>query len=94
MILANNLQEDVLTYWREHFSFDAIQLITNTHLEQVTRNNDTTVGVLHININGNDGFMCDKFKSIDQHAADLLCQSLDFKLGAETGGWFNRSKFF
>ena len=54
-----------------------------------------TVGAYYFNVNGNDGFMCDKRYNITQHAADLLCQSLEFSK-AKTGkgtGWFNRGEF-
>ena len=61
-------------------------------------NETSTVGAYYFNVNGNDGFMCDNRNNITQHAADLLCQSLEQKFSkAKTGkgiGWFNQSKFF
>ena len=53
-----------------------------------------TVGAYFYNVNGNDGFMCDRHNHINQHTANLLCQSLGFS-EAKTGkgtGWFNKSK--
>ena len=54
----------------------------------------STVGAYFSNVNGNDGFICDKRGDINQHTADLLCQSLGFSK-AETGngtGWYKKSK--
>lgn len=80
-------------------------MITNPRLYNATSTENTlwdaTVGAYYFNINGIDGFMCNRHQTIDQHAADLLCQSLGFA-NAEAGfnhgsphdGWFNKSKFF
>ena len=57
-------------------------------------NESSTVGAYFSNVNGNDGFICDKRHDINQHTADLLCQSLGLSK-AETGngtGWFNKSR--
>ena len=63
-------------------------------------NESSTVGAYYFNVNGNDGFMCDRphnnSTTITQHAADLLCQSLGFRK-AEEGkgiGWFNQGEVY
>ena len=95
MNLANNLQEDILQYWKEHQGFNAVRLIENPRLLNLTSNDDTVSGVYYFSINGNYGFLCDSSHTIDQHAANLLCQSLGFSK-AKNGngaGWFNRGNF-
>ena len=73
-------------------------MMTNPRLYWNETTVGLTVGAYYFNVNGNDGFMCDRRDNITQHAADLLCQSLDQKFSkAKTGkgiGWFNQSKFF
>ena len=97
MIIANQLNEDIHTYWKEHFSYDAVKKMTNPRLHNETSDGFTTRGAYYFNIHGNDGFMCDRAVDphIDQHAANLLCKSLNF-VKAEEGkgiGWFTQGKF-
>ena len=68
-------------------------MLTNPRLHP---NKTSSVGAYYFNVNGNDGFMCDRRHNITQHAADLLCQSLGQFSKAKTGsgtGWFNRGEF-
>ena len=71
-------------------------MITNPRLYNERSDGSTTVGAYYFNINGNDGFMCDRHKNINQHAANLLCKSIGFseaKAGNGTG-WFQKSMCF
>ena len=89
---ANQLQEDILQYWKEHQGFNAVILTEDPHLRNVTSDDDTVSGVYYFSINGVYGFLCDSSHTIDQHAANLLCESMGYSR-AETGngtGWFNR----
>ena len=97
---ANKLEEAILEYWREHQGFNAVRLINLSNPKPslfprtLKSDNNTVSGAYFFNINGNDGFMCNLFDTIDQHAADLLCQSLGYS-NAEKGngtGWFNQGK--
>ena len=91
LILATLLNVELHAYWRQHFSYDAVKMMTNPRLYP---KESLTVGAYYSNVNGNDGFICDKRDDINQHTADLLCQSLGFSKaenGKETG-WFNKSK--
>lgn len=93
-ISANNLQKDVLTYFGDHLSVNAIRKITNFRLFNETSNNNTVSGAYFVEINGNYGFMCDRSKMMNQHTANLICQSLGHSK-AETGegtGWFQKGK--
>lgn len=59
-----------------------------------TSDNNTVSGAYFFNINGNDGFMCDRYNDIHQHEANLLCQSLG-NSKAVTGngtGWFMKGE--
>ena len=74
--------------------------MTNIRLYNETTNGSTTSGAYYFNIHGNDGFMCDSPQRTDihlnQHAANLLCQSLGHAK-AEEGkgiGWFNKGERF
>merc|ERR1711990_1212821 len=89
---ANQLQKDILQYWKEHQGFNAVLLIEDPHLRNVTFDDDTVSGVYYFSINGVYGFLCDSPHTIDQNAANLLCESMGYSR-AKTGngtGWFNR----
>ena len=85
-------------------------MITNPRFLNKTSNENTTTGSYYFNIHGNDGFMCNRtyndstpeeYSGINQHAADLLCQSLGYPQ-AEEGlnidgtpkGWYTKGEFF
>ena len=81
-----------MQYWKEHQGFNAVILTEDPHLRNVTSDDDTVSGVYYFSINGVYGFLCDSSHTIDQHAANLLCESMGYSR-AETGngtGWFNR----
>ena len=70
-------------------------MIKNPRLFRSRIEGNTTVGAYYFDINGNEGFMCDRHMDINQRTADFLCQTLHFEKAANgTGtGWFNQSKF-
>ena len=79
-------------------SFDAVQLIEDPKLKYNETFDDGSVkGVYWSKINGNYGFMCNKFHTINQHAANLLCESVGLRKAktgeGEEGGWFIRGEF-
>ena len=91
-ISANNLKKDVLTYFKDHLSVNAIQKITDFRLMNETSTNHTVSGAYFVNINDNYGFMCDRSEMMNQHTANLICESLGWSR-AEPGngtGWFQK----
>ena len=97
--IANQLNDDIHTYWKEHFSYDAVKMMTNPRLVNVTSDGYTTHGAYYFNIHGNDGFMCDREVDphIDQHTANLLCQSVNFikaeEKTSDITGWYTKGNF-
>ena len=66
-------------------SFDAVQLIEDPSLNyNETFDDDSVMGVYWSKINGNYGFMCNRYHTINQHAANLLCESVGLRK-AKTG---------
>ena len=84
---ATKLKEDILTYAREHQSFNSVKLLTDPKLINETSDGNTVTGAYYFNINGKYGFLCDNLKNLDQHAADLLCQSME---KSKATNWFNQ----
>ena len=72
---ADHIQEG----FKEIMNFDAIRLIENAYLE-IPPLDPNHVGPwpLIVEINGNDGYTCDTYGTVDQHTADLLCQKAGF----------------
>ena len=93
--LATKLQEDILTYWREHQGFNAVKLIKDASLYNQKTENNTVSGAYYLNINGNNGFLCDFARTLDQHAANLLCLSSGHSKAVEGNGtgWFHQGFF-
>ena len=90
---ANKLEEDVLQYWRNHFSYDAIKQIKDPSLANNYTNDDESItGVYWFSVNQNFGYMCNRYQTITQHAANLLCQSVGLS-EASSGGWFPKGLF-
>ena len=87
---ANNLQEDVLTYFHDHLTVNAIRKITDFDLMNKTATNETVSGAYLVNINGNKGFMCDRSGMMTPHTANLICQSLGL---SKADGWFKKGKY-
>ena len=88
--------EDVLQFWKEHDGFNAVRLIEDPKLVNQTSDENTVTGVYYFSINGNYGFMCNRWDKLTQHAANLLCESLGHSK-AKTGngiGWFTQGQFF
>ena len=93
---ATKLQEDILTYWREHQGFNAVKLIKDPTLYNKTFDDNTVSGAYNLTINGNYGFLCDYARTLDQHAANLLCLSVGYSKAMEGNGtgWFHQGYFF
>ena len=93
---ATKLQEDILTYWREHQGFNAVKLIKDPTLYKQTFDDNTVSGAYNLTINGNHGFLCDYARTLDQHAANLLCLSAGYSKAVEGNGigWFHQGYFF
>ena len=74
-------------------------MMTNPRLVNVTSDGYTTHGAYYFNIHGNDGFMCDREVDphIDQHTANLLCQSVNFikaeEKTSDITGWYTKGNF-
>ena len=69
---ADNLQE----YFKDTMNFDAVRLIENAYLGGLAGPIPPVEGAIVVQINGNEGYVCDTDGTVDQHTADLLCQKV------------------
>ena len=67
---ADNIQE----YFKDTMNFDAIWLIDDASLRGLAGPLPPVEGAIVVQINGNEGYVCDTEGTVDQHTADLLCQ--------------------
>ena len=67
---ADNIQE----YFKDIMNFDAIRLVDNAFLGGLFGPIPPVIGAIVVQINGNEGYVCDTEGTVDQHTADLLCQ--------------------
>ena len=69
---TDNLQE----YFKDTMNFDAVRLIENAYLGGLAGPIPPVEGAIVVQINGNEGYVCDTDGTVDQHTADLLCQKV------------------